>query len=101
MTEVSQEAVELSKTVVATVMGREVTHGELSMAFDAVADKAHWKNPINAVVDLDEFTKAMVAKAVVFFAGCEASFERMGGTTTSGVGRYRVKAKGYYLAVGA
>lgn len=92
---------EFSKTVVAKVEGRPVTQGELSLAFDAVANKANWKNPIDAVVSLDSYTMAMVREAVVFFTGSVPTFELTTGTTTSGMGRYRVKAAGYYRTIGA
>jgi hypothetical protein len=97
----AKEKAESEAQVVANVMGRIVTRGELSKAFDAVANKANWKLPINASVDLDEFTKAMVAEAVVFFTGSKAKFKRLTGTTTGGIGRYRVTAAGYYAAIGA
>ena len=57
-----------------------MTYAASCLSFHAVADKANWKNPIDAVVDL---------------------FEPLTGTTTGGIGRYRVKAVGYYNAVGA
>jgi hypothetical protein len=86
----------ISKAVVAEIMGKPVTRAELSAALDIVADKTDWKNPINTVVDLDRYTKAMVKEAVWFFTGSLPRFQRMGGTTTGGMGRYRVKAAGYY-----
>lgn len=87
--------------VVAEVKGRPVTAETLSIAFDAVADKTNWKNPIDRVVDLDDYTKALVERAVIYFVGSTPTFERLGGTTTGGVGRYRVRADGYYLTIGA
>lgn len=87
--------------VVAKVNGRDVTRGDLSIAFDAVADKSNWKMPIDKVVDLDAYTQAMVAEAVTFFTGSVATFQRIGGTTTGGIGKFRVKAAGYYNTVGA
>jgi hypothetical protein len=76
-----------------------MTYAASCLAFDAVADKANWKNPIDAVVDA--YTRELVREAVIFFAGCVPSFEPLTGTTTGGIGRYRVKAVGYYNAVGA
>lgn len=92
---------ESDSQIVAKVNGRDVNRAELTIAFNAVAPKDNWKNPIDATVDLDDYTKAMVAEAVTFFTGSVATFTRIGGTTTGGVGRYRVTAKGYYAAVGA
>ena len=98
--EMSAEALEFSKMVVATVMGKAVTQGQLSAAFDRVADKANWKNPINAVVVLKTHREmAMIKEAVRFFAGCQAKFEAV--ELLGARCRYRVTAKGYYLAVGA
>ena len=51
-----------------------MTRGELRAAFDLVADPTDWKNPINAVVGLDEQTKTMVYEAVRFFTGCTPKF---------------------------
>jgi hypothetical protein len=87
--------------VVAQVNGRAVTRGELKIAFDAVANKANWKMPVDATVNLDAHTKALVAEAVPFFTGSHARFQLLSGTTTGGIGRYRVRAAGYYKTVGA
>lgn len=92
---------ESAAMVVDRIDGRDVTRAELKLAFDAVADKANWKNPIDKVVDLDPFTMQMVRQAVIFFAGCVPTFEPLTGSTTSGMRKYRVKADGYYIAVGA
>src|SRR5262245_36809222 len=97
----AKEKAESLAQVVASVNGKAVTRGELEIAFNAVADKVNWKNPIDATVDLDAYTKAIVAKAVEFFTGSKAKFARKGGTTTGGIGRYRVTAAGYYAAIGA
>lgn len=81
--------------------GQDRVRGDLSRAFNSVADKSNWKNPINIVVDLDDHTKQLVAEAVTFYTGSVATFARLTGTTTGGVARYRVQAVGYYEAIGA
>lgn len=87
--------------VVGTVNGKPVTRGELSAAFNAVVTKDNWKFPIDKIVDLDAYTKAMVAEAIVFYTGSVATFTAISGTTTGGMGKYRVTAVGYYAAIGA
>lgn len=89
------------KEIVAMVQGKPVTRGELSIAFDAVVNKSNWKNPIDKIVDLDPWTKALVSEAVIFYTGSVPSFEAITGTTSWNVGKYRVKAAGYYSAIGA
>jgi hypothetical protein len=92
---------ELNAHVVATVMGKPVTRGELSTAFNRIAPKGNWKNPINAVVDIaNDFDKALMSEAIIFFTGSVPKFLPRGGGKLPGC-RYRVTAKGYYLTVGA
>lgn len=86
---------ESNQQVVATVLGRSVTRGELAAAFSRVENKTNWKMPIDATVGLTDYERAEMAEAVVFFTGSVAEFEIVTG------GQYRVKARGYYAAVGA
>ena len=51
------------------------SRGELSGAFDKVADRTNWKLPVLATVDLDERELAMVQEAVIFFTGSVPKFE--------------------------
>jgi hypothetical protein len=97
----AKEKAESEAQVVATVNGKPVTRGELSLAFNAVANKENWKFPVNATVTLDPYLKAMVAKAVEFFTGSKAKFVAKSGSTTSGMTLYHVTAAGYYAATGA
>ncbi len=88
------------------VQGQPVTKAELSAAFDLVADRANWKNPIDATVQLTPQQIILIAQAVPFFAGCEARFSPLSKTVIFDNGgqpvlTYRVTAKGYYAAVGA
>lgn len=86
---------DLDAQVVAKIDGRDVTRRELSAAFDWVADRSNWKNPIDCTVALTDRQAALVAEAVVFFAGCRPTIKRIDETIV------RVQAVGYYAAVGA
>ena len=91
---------EFSKTVVAQVMGKPVTQGQLSKAFDKVANKANWKFPVDATVTIKtHYEMALIQEAVVFFTGSVAKFtavELLGSKC-----KYQVKAAGYYATIGA
>lgn len=69
------------------------TQWELSCAFNLVADKEHWKNPIDATIP-DEDVK-ITSYAIMHIAGCAASI------TPLGDGNSQIKAVGYFNAVGA
>lgn len=86
--------------VVARVLGRDVTRGELSTAFDRIADRSNWKNPIDRVLDLNDAELFAIIEAVRFFAGCVPTFTIVPGGKLPKC-RYRVRAVGYYAAVGA
>lgn len=75
---------------------------QLREAFGWVQNKQHWKNPIDARLALNEDERELVAAAVVHFAGCVAEITPVSGQPIRG-GRkvYRVRAVGYYAAVGA
>lgn len=95
---------DFSKQVVAKVLGRDVTQGELSQAFDKVSPKDHWKNPIDAQVVLsNDFDLLLVAEAVTFFTGSKATFTPVLFITARGKRemRYRVRAAGYFATIGA
>jgi len=90
-----------SRQIVAAVLGRRVTRGTLSKAFRRVEDRAHWKNPVNAVVDVaNDYDRALLHEAIVFFTGSLPTFTVVPGGTLPGC-RYRVTAAGYYAAIGA
>jgi hypothetical protein len=90
-----------TRQIVATVMGRRVTRGTLHKAFARVENREHWKNPVDAVIDIkNDREKALIAEAVVFYTGSVATFTPMVGGTLPGC-RYRVTAIGYFAAVGA
>ena len=95
--------------VVTQVNGRNVTRGELQEAFNRVVPLDNWKNRIDATIDAESDEELMViAEAVTFFTGSVAEFERVGSLATPGLvgfsimgARVRVRAAGYYAAVGA
>ncbi|MFI5223015.1 MAG: hypothetical protein ACHQX3_02025 [Nitrospirales bacterium] len=87
---------ELNEQVVATVMGKQVTRGQLSAAFEKVRNREHWKNPINAKLkNQNEEDLAMIQEAVTFFTGSVAEI------STNSAGMTRVQADGYFLTCGA
>ena len=77
------------------------TVAELRTAFELVEDKTNWKNPIDKSLagPLTVAERKLINAAVIFFAGCEAKFTDEGGL--AGAIFTRVKAVGYYVAVGA
>lgn len=97
----SQQVHELDAMVVARILGRDVTRGELSAAFDRVASRVNWKDGIDVVVDVaNDAELETIREAVVFFTGSDPTFEPLPGAELPGC-RYRVRAAGYYAAIGA
>lgn len=88
-------AAALANVQVGTVLGKAVTRGELSQAFDLVANRDNWKMPIDATVWLDDWQKACVHEAVIFFTGSIPRFHWLAPR------QYRVVAAGYYATIGA
>lgn len=82
--------------IVAKAGDHEFTRDELKTAFERVADKQNWKNPIRALITehLTDRDFIAIREAVSFFAGCVPMFR----LTPDGV---KVTAPGYYVAVGA
>jgi hypothetical protein len=72
----------------------------LRAAFERVQNAAHWKNPVDAVVDLNDAEMATLREAIIFFTGSVPAFKPRVGAALPRC-RYRVQAIGYYLAVGA
>lgn len=67
---------------------------ELLQAFNKVCNKDNWKLPIDAMIERSE--EEIIREAVIYFTGCEPSFQHVPGS-----GKSRVTAVGYYNAVGA
>lgn len=66
---------------------------ELQRAFDGVCDKDNWKNPIDAIVEVQDLS--VVCSAIAFFAGGYPNVSR------ETCQYYRVKSPGYYAIVGS
>lgn len=86
--------------VVTTRGSRQITRGQLEEIFELVS-RPNWKEPIDAEVaayELDALSADLdlLAEAIAFFTGSEARIE-----PTKIANRYRVRAAGYYLTVGA
>lgn len=99
-------ALELQPVPGMLVLGQPVNRVQLSAAFDMVADKVNWKNPINCHAALTGSQVAMIYAAVQFYAGCSPTFSVLAGRVEfdakgNPFNSYHVKAKGYYAAVGA
>ena len=90
-------AISLDETVVAVSQRFQWTHGELSALFDAVKNRENWKMAIDATVRFDN-DKDLIGtlEAISFFTGSTGS-----AVPVDRYGRYRVRAAGYYAAVGA
>ena len=69
---------------------------ELHEAFELVQNRENWKAPIDATVTAaTKRERDVIGRAVTFFTGSVAQFELVG------FNRFRVRAAGYYAAVGA
>ena len=77
-----------------TETGTSYSREHLLTAFNTVCNKSNWKMPIDATIEGDD--SDVVSQAIIYFAGCAPSFEPIHGTE-----RLRVRAVGYYQAVGA
>ena len=74
----------------------EPTQAELEAAFELVRPPGHWKDPIDKTLKgITGKKQAMIHSAIVHFTGSVPTFEALPGK------RLRVRADGYYAAVGA
>jgi len=88
---------DLDNQLVAKVAGKMVSRGELNAVFRKVENPENWKLPIDCFVALEAEEKLLLEKAITFFTGSIPSFQ----VIHEGCQIYRVKAAGYYAAVGA
>lgn len=86
---------ELDAEVVAKVNGVDATRADLNAAFERIKPTGHWKNRIDAVVGLTDHERDLTREAIVFFTGSIPTFEVVEH------GKYRVRAAGYFLTIGA
>lgn len=77
-----------------TETGTPYSREQLLAAFNTVCNKDNWKMPIDATIE--EHDSDIIEEAIIFFAGCKPKFEPIHGTD-----RLRVRAVGYYEAVGS
>jgi hypothetical protein len=87
--------------IVETVGEFQFTRAELRTAFDRVANKSNWKLPVDSVVVFTTGPRERIALhvAIRFFTGSSATMEVV--KLAEGSSTYRVRAAGYYAAVGA
>jgi len=72
------------------------THRELNDLFVRVTHPENWKFAIDAVATLANDRELLgLREAVVFFTGSVPTLDALGGN------RYRVRAVGYYAAIGS
>jgi len=79
--------------------GTVYSRADLREAFEAVEDPSNWKMPIDAAIPA--WAEDITREAVIFFAGCVPTFEEINPKARRSVRRLRVRAVGYYAAVGA
>lgn len=71
-----------------------LTQAQLEAAFNKIKNPSHWKDRIDAVIEADDWDH--VEKAVIYFTG---SVPQVVEKQTDG--KLRIKADGYWMAVGA
>lgn len=96
MKSIVEVCAELDDQVVCEVLGIQVKRKALADAFNRVAPKENWKNPIKVEVRVDnDFDLLLIHKAIEFFTGSKSKAVALGRN------RYRIEAAGYYLTCGA
>jgi hypothetical protein len=75
--------------------GREYQRGELSIAFDRLADERNWKNPLRAWVPYADLE--LYRTAAQFFAGSPLDVQRYDRAQN----HVLVTGPGYYSCIGA
>lgn len=79
----------------------EAKQAKLTAAFNRVAPKDHWKNPIDAEVTIANNRELRgIYDAVIHFTGSVPTFKPLR-VTAENACVYRVKAAGYYATIGA
>ena len=79
--------------------GTQYSRAELREAFEMVQHHENWKLPIDSAIP--ECMADQVREAVIFFAGCVPTFTAVNPKAKASFRRLRVRAIGYYAAVGA
>lgn len=92
----------MNTEVVDRIDGVDVLRSEFEGAFNRVADKENWKNPISACVEIaDGHELEVILRAIAFFTGSMGTACPRGRTRSDGRTPYLITAPGYYAAVGA
>ena len=76
------------------VIYRGFTRGALDVAFSAISDKDHWKEPLNG--EVPEADVEVARAAAILYAGSPIQV-RPG----SKIGMVRITGPGYYVCIGA
>jgi hypothetical protein len=93
---IAEELAEAQAEIVGNVHGQPISRKAMQAAFELVQNRENWKLPIDAVVAIEsDFERELIYHAVMFYTGSIAQFYRQGPV------QYRVRAMGYYAAVGA
>lgn len=81
-----------------TLMRYGKTQAEMEALFNKVAPPDNWKGPIDKTIECSEDEAFAIMSAVEYFAGgpCEVLPPKV-----PAPGQYRIKAPGYYMAIGA
>ena len=103
MPQISQVLEDLNDQIVDRISGCDVRRAEFEAAFNRVADKANWKNPIDAtVIVMNGAELEILLRAIEFFTGSRATTEILRAGTLGGTSAtYRIRAAGYYATCGA
>lgn len=67
----------------------------MDVAFKKVQNKEHWKFPIDKTLELSADEQRLTEDAIIFYTGSVPTFQKLPN------GKTRVRAVGYYNAVGA
>lgn len=84
-----------------TVLRDKARHDILKAAFEQIEDKTDWRNPINALVEIDEMDTIGVGlymDAIEFFTGCKAELFIQATNAERTKTTFRIVAEGYRLA---
>lgn len=83
------------------VLRDKARHDILKAAFEQVENKSDWKNPINALVEVDQYDTIGVGvymDAIEFFTGCKAQMFIHDTNEDRTKTTFRIVAEGYRLA---
>jgi hypothetical protein len=86
-----------------TVLRDKARHDILRAAFDQVENKADWKGPINALVEvhaMDTIGVGVYLDAIEYFTGCKAQMFLHSDSPDRTASTFRIVAEGYRLAQG-